>query len=332
MQPSSSHSPTHRADGIPLCNLIGWWPTQASDVIGWRPVRQVMTEVGMFQVLSPGWRGSNAPRRACTSQPGRGGPLKPASECESLHWKHSSSFSVKQLRHNKWYLFQLVMWPSGNLTRTKKINHAFLVQEPWLYGGGDADRKASVGWVRGHGGHIQDRHPAHQPTAALAHLWPGTGLHELHFCGGQTQAECWGAAKTSLLPDSVLKPAGFLNCKHRASAVSVAEGQRWTHWASASVQTLQEDLASTPTNPNNSSTTAADNTLKTNASTCWYNCHHQGEPNHIFWWVANLSQMRILSHSKKSASCKSYTSCVFLSCVYIHSLGSDEKCQEAFDI
>lgn len=52
---------------------------QASDVIGWRPIRQVVTEVGMFQVLSPGWRGSNAPRRACTSQTGRGGPLQPAS-------------------------------------------------------------------------------------------------------------------------------------------------------------------------------------------------------------------------------------------------------------
>lgn len=51
----------------------------ASDVIGGRPVRQVVAEVGMFLVFGPGWRGSNAPRRACTSQTGGGGPLQPAS-------------------------------------------------------------------------------------------------------------------------------------------------------------------------------------------------------------------------------------------------------------
>lgn len=46
-----------------------------------------------------------------------------------------------------------------------------------MYGGGDADRKASMGRIRGHGSNIQDRNPAHQPTAALAQLRPGTGLH-----------------------------------------------------------------------------------------------------------------------------------------------------------
>ena len=89
---------------------------QASDVIGWGPVRQVVTEVGMFQVLSPGWRGSNAP---CASQTGRRGPQLPVCVWRFTLETFLSSFSVKQLRHKMWYLFQLVMWPHCRLSWSK---------------------------------------------------------------------------------------------------------------------------------------------------------------------------------------------------------------------
>lgn len=61
MKPTFYYTPTHsRPHSLMQSN---WVVThQASDVIGWRPVKQVITEVGMFQVFSLCWKESNAPR------------------------------------------------------------------------------------------------------------------------------------------------------------------------------------------------------------------------------------------------------------------------------
>lgn len=102
-----------------------------------------------------------------------------------------------------WYLDEICALCCGLLNRSSK-NLACLSQEPWLHRGWDAHRKAPMGGIWGHGSDIQDRHPADQSAAAAARLWPGSGLYPLHLRGGQTQAECRGAAQASFLTDTVL--------------------------------------------------------------------------------------------------------------------------------
>lgn len=65
-----------------------------------------------------------------------------------------------------------------------------LFQEPRLYCCGNADREAAVGRVRSHGCHFQNRHPTHQPPAALSHIRTLPGLPKADLCGSQAQTLC----------------------------------------------------------------------------------------------------------------------------------------------
>ena len=84
-----------------------------------------------------------------------------------------------------------------------------LFQEPGLYCCGNADRETTLGRVRSHGSHFQNRHPTNQPPAPLSHIRTLPGLSKADLCGSQAQTLCWRAAQTSVCTAPVLN---YLPC------------------------------------------------------------------------------------------------------------------------
>lgn len=79
-------------------------------------------------------------------------------------------------------------------------------QERGLHRGGNADPEASVGRVRSHGGHLQDRHAAHEAHAARGRVRLLQGLPAAGVCGGEVAADGRRPAEPPLRAGQLLKP------------------------------------------------------------------------------------------------------------------------------
>lgn len=78
-------------------------------------------------------------------------------------------------------------------------------QECGLHCGGNADPEATVGRVRGHGGHLQDRHAAHQAHAARGRVRLLQGLPAAGVCGGEVAADGGRPSEPPLRAGQLLK-------------------------------------------------------------------------------------------------------------------------------
>lgn len=78
-------------------------------------------------------------------------------------------------------------------------------QECGLHCGGNADPEASVGRVRSHGGHFQDRHAAHEAHAARGCVRLLQGLPAAGVCGGEVAADGGRPAEPPLCAGQLLK-------------------------------------------------------------------------------------------------------------------------------
>lgn len=83
-------------------------------------------------------------------------------------------------------------------------------QEPWMYRGGDANGKATLGRIWSHGSHLQNCNTANQPPASFPHIRTLPGLLKADLCGSQAETFSWGAAPVSLCTAPILNAWRFL--------------------------------------------------------------------------------------------------------------------------